>query len=143
MGCKGGTKTTPVDHSAILSANDCTLRDGQNETLDHSFRSKTTDPWAAQVTVKEIQDSQGNSQGIFFRGQKSDAFQVNPVSATDYILGIFLRGATQPPVRRPVEFRASDRSVLGNGAGVEVTVVWTLGERSVRGSFSVPFKVDS
>jgi hypothetical protein len=114
------------------------LRNGQNETLDHSFTSKTTDPWAGQITVKEIQDS----QGIFFNGEKSDTFQVNPAVATDYLLGIFLKKAPQPPVKRTVEFRASDRTVQGSGAGVEVTAVWTLGSRSERGSFSVPFMVE-
>lgn len=139
MGCKGGTKATPVEHSVTLSASDCVLRDGQNETLDHSFTSKTTDPWAGQITVKEMQDS----QGIFFDGEKSDTFQVNPAVATDYLLGIFLKKATQQPVKRSVEFRESDRKVQGSGAGVEVTAVWTLGSRSERGSFGVPFMVGS
>jgi hypothetical protein len=139
MRCKGKTKTTPVEHSVILSASSCMLRDGQNETLDHTFTSKTTDPWAGQVTVKEMQDS----QGIFFNGEKIDTFDVNPAVATDYLLGMFLRKASQQPVKRPVEFRASDRTVLGNGAAVEVAAVWTLGIRRELGSFSVPFMVGS
>jgi hypothetical protein len=139
MGCKGGTKATPVEHSVTLSADDCVLRDGQSETLDHSFTSKTTDPWIGQITVKGMPDR----QGIFFNGEKSDTFQVNPAVATDYLLRIFLKKTTQQPVQRPVEFRISDRRVLGNGAAVEVTTVWTLGNRSERGSFSVPFIVGS
>jgi hypothetical protein len=139
MKCKGGTKATPVEHSVTLSASGCVLRDGQNETLDHSFTSKTTDPWAGQITVKEMQDS----QGIFFNDEKSDTFQVNPSVATDYLLRIFLKKTTQQPVKRSVEFRASDRTVLGDGAAVEVTAVWTLGSRSELGSFSVPFMVGS
>lgn len=139
MRCKGGTKATPVEHSVTLSASDCVLRDGQNETLDHSFTSKTPDPWAGQITVKEMQDS----HGIFFDGEKSDTFQVNPAVATDYLLRIFLKKATQQPVKRSVEFRESDQKVQGSGANVEVTAVWTLGSRSERGSFGVPFMVGS
>src|SRR6266704_3531998 len=130
MGCKGGTKATRVEHNVTLSASGCVLHAGQNETLDHSFTSKTTDPWAVQITVKEMQDG----HGIFFNGEKSDTFKVNPPVATDDLLGIFLKKTTQPRVKRSVEFRASDRTVLGSGAGVEVTAVWTLGSRSERGS---------
>lgn len=137
MKCKGQTKITPVEHSVALSTSDCTLRNGQNGTLDHFFTSKSTDPWTGHVTVKEVLEG----QGIFFHGEKVDTFPVNPVIATDYVLGIILKKATQPPVQRPVEFRASERDVLGDGAGVEVTVVWILGTRQERGAFSVPFKV--
>jgi hypothetical protein len=115
------------------------LRDGRNETLDHSFTSKTTDLWTGQVTVKEI----SNGHGIFFNGVKGDTFPVAPAPATDYLLGIFLRKEPQLPVKRAVEFRASDRIVEGSGATVEVTAVWALGFRKEHGSFSVPFMVGS
>lgn len=138
MGCTGGTKTTPVEHSVILSATNCMLRDGQDETLDHSFTCKTTDFWTGKVDVKEIPAS----QGVSFNGNKNDTFPVNPVPATDYLLGIYLRKAKNPAtVKRPVKFRMSDRTALGNGAAVEVTTFWTLGKRHESGSFSLSFMV--
>lgn len=148
MKCKGGTKTTRVEHSAILSASDCMLHDGQNETLDHSFTNKTTDFWTGQVKVKEIPVRPVNeipaSQGIFFNSERSDTFPVYPIPATDYILGAILRSAKNSLlVERPVEFRASDRTALGNGAAVEVVADWALGSRSERGSFRVSFMVGS
>lgn len=137
MGCKGGTKTTPVEHSVILSATNCMLQDGQKETLDHSFTCKTTDLWTGNVDVKEIPAS----QGISFNGSGIDTFPINPAPATDYLLGIFLKKAKNPLVKRPVEFQMSGRTASGNGAAVEVTAVWTLGNRRESGSFSVSFMV--
>jgi hypothetical protein len=139
MGCRGGTKTSPVEHSANLNAHDCTLRDGHPATLDHVFTSKSTDFWIGDVTVHETQDG----EGVFFSGEKVDTFSVSPRIATDYLLRTFLRKATQPPVERPIEYRASDRTLQGDGAGVEVDTVWRLGTRRERGVFSVPFKVQS
>ncbi len=137
MRCEGETKMTPVEHRVALRGTDCTLRDGQSGTLDHWFTSKSTDPWIGEVTVTETRAG----QGIFFHGEKTDTFTVNPIIATDYVFGIILRKSTQPPIPRSVDFRAGERHSFGDGACVEVAALWTLCTRQERGSFSVPFKV--
>jgi hypothetical protein len=139
MTCKSGTKATPIHHFVALSEPDCTLHNGRIATLNHSFKSPTTEPWKVHVKTQSTAE-----EGVRFPhgnpDKTVDEFDSTPAPANDYVI-VMLRSETTDVDRRQIEFLRNHRPQGGNGASVRVFDTWSLGARTQNGSFRLNFKV--